>query len=227
MMQEHRVESLNNCISGLQQQTCAQRLELQDAHHGSFESRTEQVRQQEESVTREKALRDTQIRSVHEMGEIKRAQELRVDEFSVHKLRESHDTTQRLTSQIEERQERMNCLSGSGECQEVESNFCGKFSHVPSQPALIPSPRSSFDSTQTPYQGILHFTTPSATGAVPVHVRTGTPVARDEERIGSTIPMPMSARMPSTMNSFLPAEVPQNSLAVQQRQQISLLQFDK
>ena len=39
--------------------------------------------------------------------------------------------------------------------------------------------------------------------------------------------MPMSARRPSTMNSFLPAEVPQNFMAVQQRLQISELQFDK
>ena len=47
---------------------------------------------------KEKALRDTQIRSMHEMGEMKRAQELRVDEVSVQKLRESHETIQRLTS---------------------------------------------------------------------------------------------------------------------------------
>ena len=39
--------------------------------------------------------------------------------------------------------------------------------------------------------------------------------------------MPMSARRPSTMNSFLPAEVPQNSMADQQRLQISELHFDK
>ena len=31
MKQEHRVESLNNCTNELQQQTYAQRLELQDA----------------------------------------------------------------------------------------------------------------------------------------------------------------------------------------------------
>ena len=31
---------------------------------------------------KEKVLRDTQIRNIHELGEIKRAQELRVDEFS-------------------------------------------------------------------------------------------------------------------------------------------------
>ena len=50
---------------------------------------------------KEKALRDTQITSIHDMGELKRAQELRVVEFSAQKLRESHDTIQRLTSQIQ------------------------------------------------------------------------------------------------------------------------------
>ena len=64
---------------------------------------------------KEKELRDTQIRSIHEMGELKRAQELRVDEFSGQKLRESHDTMQRLTSQVQELQERMNYLNDSGE----------------------------------------------------------------------------------------------------------------
>ena len=39
--------------------------------------------------------------------------------------------------------------------------------------------------------------------------------------------MPMSAGRPSTMNSFLPAEIPQNSMAVQPRLQVSELQFDK
>ena len=39
--------------------------------------------------------------------------------------------------------------------------------------------------------------------------------------------MPMFAGRPSTINSFLPAEVPQHSTVVQQRLQISELQFDK
>ena len=46
--QEYKVESLNTCISELQQQTCVQRLELEDAHLGYVESRKEQVRLQEE-----------------------------------------------------------------------------------------------------------------------------------------------------------------------------------
>ena len=36
MRQEHQVESLNNCINDLKQQTYAQRLELQDAQHWIF-----------------------------------------------------------------------------------------------------------------------------------------------------------------------------------------------
>ena len=43
-----------------------------------------------------------------------------------------------------------------------------------------------------------------------VLVSTGQPVARGEERIGSTTTIPMSERRPSTMNSFLPVEIQQN-----------------
>ena len=55
-----------------------QRLELQDAKHGYVESRREQVRLQEDNSTKEQVFRDTQIRSMHKMGDMKRAQELRV-----------------------------------------------------------------------------------------------------------------------------------------------------
>ena len=46
----------------------------------------------------ESASRDSDTQYIHEMGEMKRAQALRVDEFSVQKLRESHETIQWLTS---------------------------------------------------------------------------------------------------------------------------------
>ena len=134
MRQEHQVGSLNSCINELQQQAYAQRLELQDAHHGFIESRREHSRQQEE----ERLLRGTHVRNIHELGDVKRAQELRVDEVSVQKLRESHDTIQRLTSQLQDLQEQMNSMNDSGESQEVESNHSGRLSHVPIQPAVIP-----------------------------------------------------------------------------------------
>ena len=64
------------------------------------------MRLEEELAVKEKAIRDTQMsRTMHEMGEMKRAQELRLDEFSIQKLRESHEIIQKLTSQVQELQE--------------------------------------------------------------------------------------------------------------------------
>ena len=68
MKQEHQVGSLHNCIDELQQQPYAQRLELEDAHHGFFESRREQSRPQEELSIKENTLRETEIWKIHEMG---------------------------------------------------------------------------------------------------------------------------------------------------------------
>ena len=113
MRQEHQVGSLNNCISELQQHAYAQRLELQDAQHGYIESRREQVRLQGGLSMKDKVLRDIQIRSMHEMGEMKRAQELRIDQISVQKLKENHEAIQKLTSQLQEMQEQMNSMSDS------------------------------------------------------------------------------------------------------------------
>ena len=48
MKQEHEVKSLNKSINELQQQAYAQRLELENAHHGYVESRREQALLQEE-----------------------------------------------------------------------------------------------------------------------------------------------------------------------------------
>ena len=71
--QELHVESLNKCIGALQRQTEGQRLALQDAQYGFVESRREQVRLREVLSMKENFLRNTQIRNMHEIGEIKRA----------------------------------------------------------------------------------------------------------------------------------------------------------
>ena len=60
-----------------------------------------------------KTLRDTGIRTFHGMEELKKAQDLRVDEFSMFEPRESHATIQELTSQIQELQERVDSLNDS------------------------------------------------------------------------------------------------------------------
>ena len=124
MKQEHQVGSLTNCIDELQKQYYAQRFELEDAHHGYAESRREQVRLQEELVLKEKAFRDTQIRSMYEMEEMKRAQEPRVEEFSVQKINRKFETIQRLTSQVKDMQRQMNSMNDSGE------NDSGEFQEV-------------------------------------------------------------------------------------------------
>ena len=137
----------------------------------------------------------------------------------------------------------------------MESNHSGRLSHVASQSAMIPSSRSmlsrdkrlpfdtwnalglqenffgnqvsTFDSYQNHHQGIHHHTTPGVTGSIPVHTGTGTPVARDEDQHWGTIAMPTFPRKSSTMSSFIAVAIPQNSVAGQQRLQMSELQFDK
>ena len=79
---------------------------------------------------------------MHELGEVNRAQEQRVDEISVQRLGENHETIQKLTSQLQEVQEQMNSMNDSGEFQEVESNYSVRLSYVSSQPAITPCSRS-------------------------------------------------------------------------------------
>ena len=76
------------------------------------------------------------------MVEIKRAQEELIDEVSVKKLIENHERIQQLTSQLQQMQQQMSSMNDSGDFQDVEWNFCGRLSHVSSQPVMIPSSRS-------------------------------------------------------------------------------------
>ena len=139
---EIHAESLNNCIDDLQKRTEVQDRAPQDVQNEFVESRREQARFQEELIRKENALRDTQIRSMHELEKMKRARIQQVDEMSIQKIRENHETLQQLTSQLEKMQEQMNSVSSPGEFQAIESNYSGRLSHVPSQPEMIPSSRS-------------------------------------------------------------------------------------
>ena len=194
------------------------------------------VRLQEESVRKEKALQDTQIRCMHEMGEMKRAQELQVNENSLYRSWEKVMKQYR-DSLHKDKNFKKGWIVWMTLENSTKWNYSGQCSYVPSQLAGVPSlrstlscdkrlqldtwnlsgtqgnvlahPRSTFESSQKPYRGILHFTTPNATHRVPVRICTGALVARDEERIGSTILMPTFASRPSTMNSFMPVEIPE------------------
>ena len=241
--------------SGSISQTEEQRLALQDAQYGFVEFGQEQVRLQEDLSMKEKVHRSTQIRNLDEMGEIKRAHELRAVQVPVQKLRENHETIQQLTSQLQQMQEQMNSMSDSGDFQDVESNCSGRLSHVSSQPVMIPSSRtllsrdkrlpldiwnqsglqenvfgnqfSTFDSPTDHPQRIQFDDVQRNREAVPEVGRTKT-IRRSEDRQNQgTIPMPTFATKPRTTSSTMPVELPQNDMVGQQRQQISELQFDK
>ena len=139
LKQECKVGTLNTCIREFQRQTHSNRLEMDNVNYGYEESRREQARLHEELAQREKALRDTRIRNIHEVEKLRRAQEMRIDEFSRNEFRESHATIQELTSLIQELQEIMNYMNDSRESQDIESICIGKLSHVPSQLAIVPS----------------------------------------------------------------------------------------
>ena len=191
-----------------------------------IESRREQVRLQEELSMKEKFLRDSHIRSMHDMGEMKRAQELRVDEVSVQKSRENHETKQQLTFQLHEMQEQMNSMNDSGEFHEVESNNSGRMSHVSSQPAssrsvLSRDKRLPLDTWNQAGLQENVFGTQFSTfdshrdqeNENQFHKLQGrTLFARDDKQNQGTIPMLTFARRPSTMRSLLPVEVQQNSM---------------
>ena len=125
----------------------------------------------------------------------------------------------------------------------IESACSGRLSHVPSQQAVIPSPRgllsrdqsmrrdtwnllgtsgnvfdnpqAPIDSVSTPYRGMR----PSTAG-----LKAGI-----EEQNRDTLPTPIFSRRPSTRNALFPAEgvCPQKYSVDQQRLQISKLLFDK
>ena len=205
----------------------------------NYKTLRKQVRLQEELSMKEKVLRNTQIRNMHETGEMKRAHEQRIDEISVQKFSENHETIQQLTSQLQELQEQMNSMNDSGEYQEEESDYSGRLSYVSNQPAMIPSSRSTlsrdkclpldkwntsgllgnqfstFDSPRANHQGIHTCAPQRERGSVPQATGSGTLFARDDKQSGDTIPMPTFPRRPSTMSSLIPVEFPWNSMAGQ------------
>ena len=75
-------------------------------------------------------------------GKKKRAQVQQVDEFTMQKLRENHETIQQLTFQLQQIQEQMNAMNSCGEFQDIESNCRGILSHVSNQLVMIPSSRA-------------------------------------------------------------------------------------
>ena len=80
------MDSLNTSFREFQRQGHSDRLQMDYVNYGDEKSRREQARFHEESAHREKALRETRIRSIPEVEELRRAQEMRIDEFSRNEL---------------------------------------------------------------------------------------------------------------------------------------------
>ena len=91
MKQEHQVGSLDNCIDDLQQQAYAQRLELEDAHHGYIESLRELSRLQEElSMKKKSAARDSDTEFSRD-GRNEESSRITSRRILCTKMRESHE----------------------------------------------------------------------------------------------------------------------------------------
>ena len=106
------------------------------------QSRRDQLLQEQLSE-QNRDLREVHIKSLYEMEELKRVQELRIDEFSRRRLIENQDTINELTARIQELQNEVNCMNDSRDCKDAESVRSGP--HVPSQPAFFPPYRDPGD----------------------------------------------------------------------------------
>ena len=99
---ELQAESDKQSIQELAGIVDSQRMEIDHTFTGCEESRRDQLLLQEEQSEQHLDLRETRIKSRHEMEELSSVQESRVDEFSRRRLIENQDTTDELTARIQE-----------------------------------------------------------------------------------------------------------------------------
>ena len=87
------IQELNGIIE-------SQRMEIDHIVTRCEQSRRDQLLLQEELSKQNRDLREARIKSLHEMEELKRDQESRVDEFWRRRLIENQDTINELTARI-------------------------------------------------------------------------------------------------------------------------------
>ena len=124
------IQELNGIIE-------SQRREIDHTTAGDEQLRRDQLLLHEQLSEQNRDLREAHIKSLHEMEELKRVQQSRVDEFSRRRLVENQDTIFELTARIQEQQNEVNCLNDSRDFTDAESARSG-LSHVTSQPAFLP-----------------------------------------------------------------------------------------
>ena len=77
----------------------------------SEQLRRDQLLLQEQLSEQNRDLREAHIKSLYEMEDLKRVQELRIDEFSTRRLTENQDTMKELTARNQELQNEVNCMN--------------------------------------------------------------------------------------------------------------------
>ena len=109
----------------------SQRSEINHALAGEQQLRRDQQLLHEQSSQQNRDLRDSHMKSLNEMEELKRFQGSTFDEFSRRRLIENQDTILELTARIQEQQNEGNCLNDSRDLKNAESVRSGQ-SHVAS-----------------------------------------------------------------------------------------------
>ena len=138
-IQQHEIEadSDRRSIQGLNGIIESKRREIDHALAEDKQLRRDHQLLHEQLSEQNRDLREAHIKSLHEMEELKRVQELRIDEFSKRRLVENQDTINEFTARIQELQNEVNCLNDSRDFKDAESVRSGS-SHVPCQLMLFP-----------------------------------------------------------------------------------------
>ena len=105
---EFQADSDKRSIQELTGLVDSQRREIDHTIASDEHSWRDQLLRQEQLSEQYRDLREAHIKSLHEMEELKRVQELRIDEFSRRRLIENHDTINELTARIQELQNEVN-----------------------------------------------------------------------------------------------------------------------
>ena len=91
----------------------SQRREIDHTLAGDEQLRRDQLLLYEQLSEQNRNLREAHIESLHEMEELKRVQDSRVDILSRRRLIENQDTINELTARVQELQNEVNCLNDS------------------------------------------------------------------------------------------------------------------
>ena len=126
---------------------------------------------------------------MHEMGKMKRAQEIRADEVSAQKIIENHETFNR------DKRLPLDTWNQSGSQENVFGNLF-----------------SAFESNRDHHQKIRPCAPRRERGSVQQATGSRTFFIREDKQSKDTIPMPTFARRPSTMSSIILVEFPKNSM---------------